>query len=134
MVLLNDTVTVGQTKGSASRAEVAGGFEDLASIDERHVGVGCRRGRDAREARRSAYLCQGWCAPSIWSDRRHIRPAGVLLSLFRVPHSHPDDHGVAPEHAIGALCAPARVGTRAAYIGVLDRRGGSRRNIVWHCG
>src|SRR3981081_884449 len=82
MVLLNDTVTVGQTKGSASRAEVAGGFEDWASIDERHVGVGCRRGRDAREARRSAYLCQGWGAPSIWSGRRPVRPRVVFSFLY----------------------------------------------------
>ena len=113
MVLFDDPVTLGQTEGSASPAEVARGFEALASIDERRLGVGYRRGRDAR---RSAYPCQGWCAPSIWSDRRHIRPAGVSLSLFRIAHSHPDHHGVAPEHAIGALCAPARVDSRATYI------------------
>src|SRR2546427_9976433 len=54
----------------------------------------CRRGRGAREARRGASLRQSYCAPSVWSDRRHIRPAGVLLSLFRVAHSHPDHNVV----------------------------------------
>jgi predicted PurR-regulated permease PerM len=47
---------------------------------------------------------------AIRSNCRHIRPADVLFSLFRVAHSHPDHHGVAPEHAIGTHCAPARVG------------------------
>ena len=133
MASLDDTIILGEAKGSASRAEVAGRFEDLASIDERRVGVACRRGRDAREAR-GADPRRDQRPPSIWSDRRHIRPAGVSSSLFRVAHSHPDHHGVAPEHAAGALCAPARVGSRAAYIGLLDRRGGGRRSIVWHCG
>src|ERR1700681_548934 len=128
------TVTRDEAKEYASRVDVAGRVEYLAAIGERSLGAGCLRGRDAREARRGAGPYRGWRAPSIRSDRRHIRPAGVLFSLFRVPRSHPDRHGVAPEHAIGALCAPARVGSRAPYIGLLDRRGGGRRSIVWHCG
>ena len=63
--------------GSASRVEGAGGFEDLASIDERRVGVGCRRGRDARNFFawvQSIYTCGNEKA---W---------GILLaSLFFVP-------------------------------------------------
>jgi hypothetical protein len=59
MALLDDTITSGAAKGSASRAEVDGGFEDLASIDERRLGVGCRGAGDAREARRDAYPRRG---------------------------------------------------------------------------
>ena len=102
---------LGEAKGSASRVEIAGEFESLASIDDRRVGVGCRPGRDAR----GACSGRGWCAPSIRSDCRHIRSADALFSLFRVAHSHPDHHGVAPEHALApfvrllewiSMCAP----------------------------
>jgi hypothetical protein len=34
MASLADIITVGEEKGSHSRVEVAGGFEDLASTDE----------------------------------------------------------------------------------------------------
>jgi hypothetical protein len=71
--------------GCTGCVEGAGGLEDLASIDERCVGVGCRRERDAREARRGAFPRQGQCAPSVWSDRRHIRPAGFYFLYFASP-------------------------------------------------
>src|SRR5947209_6456295 len=62
----------------------------------------------------------------------------VLLVLyflyFASPILIPDHHGVAPEHAIGTHCTPARLDSRAAYFGLFDRRGGGRRSIVWYCG
>jgi hypothetical protein len=55
MASLDDTIILGEAKGSVSRAEVAGGFEDLVSIDQRRIRLGCRRARDTREARRGAH-------------------------------------------------------------------------------
>jgi len=59
MAALDDTIILGEAKGSVSGAEVAAGFEDLASIDERRVRVGCRRARGVREARRGAHPRRG---------------------------------------------------------------------------
>jgi len=55
MAALDDTIIRGQAKGSASPAEVAGGFEDLVLIDQCRIRLGCRRARDTREARRGAH-------------------------------------------------------------------------------
>jgi hypothetical protein len=68
--LVDDTSILGQAKGPASDAEVGRGFEDLASIDERCVGVGNCRGRDTRQAR--SLECFGfWRARSVsdWAGR-----------------------------------------------------------------
>jgi hypothetical protein len=58
----------------------------------------------------------------------------VAIDGVCVAHSHPDHHSAAREHAIGALRAPAPVDSRAAIIGLLDRRGGGRRSVVCYRG